>query len=57
MRAYGNKTGGLPFSAFVDRNGRIALRKAGILTEEELEAMVHQLLDSKADARKVAAGG
>lgn len=55
MRAYGNKTGGLPFSAFVDRDGRIALRKAGILTEEELESMVQQLMQGEG-GKKAASG-
>lgn len=44
MRAYGNKTGGLPFTAFVDRNGRVAFRKAGVMTEEELQAIIANLL-------------
>jgi hypothetical protein len=44
MRAYGNKTGGLPFTVFVGRDGRIAFRKAGLLTEEELESIIADLL-------------
>ena len=44
MRAYGNKTGGLPFTAFVGRDGNIAFRKAGVLTEEELEEVIRELL-------------
>ena len=36
MRAYGNKTGGLPFTVIIDRKARITYRKAGVFTREEL---------------------
>ena len=36
MRAYGNKTGGLPFTVIIDAEARITYRKAGIFTRREL---------------------
>ncbi len=43
-RALGNRSGGLPFTAIVDRNGAVVAAKAGKLTGAELEALVTPLL-------------
>lgn len=44
MKALGNSAGGLPFSLFLDRRGRIAHRKLGPLSGPELEGIVGTLL-------------
>lgn len=44
MADFGNRTGGLPFTVFVDRQGDITFRKVGPVTEAELEALVGPLL-------------
>lgn len=40
MADFGNRTGGLPFTAFVNRAGDIAFRKVGPVTEKELEGLL-----------------
>ena len=43
--AYGNAVGGLPFSAFVDRDGRVRYtQKPGEVTYEEAEEILKRLL-------------
>lgn len=44
MKALGNPSGGLPFTVVLDRAGRIAGRKLGILSSRELEGIVTPLL-------------
>ena len=44
MRGLGNPGGGLPFTLAVDRQGRIAGRKLGALSEAELRGMLEPLL-------------
>ena len=44
MRALGNATGGLPFTVFLDRHGRLAERKLGPLSAADLEARLQRLL-------------
>lgn len=44
MKELGNSSGGLPFSLLLDRQGRIAHRKLGPLTGQELEGVVAPLL-------------
>jgi thiol-disulfide isomerase/thioredoxin len=38
MRRLGNSSGGLPFTVILDRQGRLAYRKLGSISESELEA-------------------
>jgi len=43
---YGNSFGGLPFSAFVDRDGNIRyVQKPGVMSYEEAEEVLLRLLD------------
>ena len=42
--AYGNEIGALPYTAIVDRNGRIVLRKQGVLPRPEAVAALEELL-------------
>lgn len=44
MRALGNSTGGLPFTAVLDRAGRVRRRKLGAYTRAELRQEVAGLL-------------
>ena len=44
MKDLGNSSGGLPFSLFLDRRGRVAHRKLGPLSGSELEGIVTSLL-------------
>jgi thiol-disulfide isomerase/thioredoxin len=37
---YGNRTGSLPYTVIIDRNGAIVARKLGILTQVELESLI-----------------
>jgi thiol-disulfide isomerase/thioredoxin len=41
---YGNDIGALPYTAFIDRNGRIASIKQGELSREEADATIRALL-------------
>ena len=43
-RRYGNRINALPFSAFVGRDGKIALTKPGELSKEETEKVIQSLL-------------
>lgn len=43
-QAYGNVIGGLPFTAVIDRQGHIVLRKQGVLHRAEAEQLIRQLL-------------
>jgi thiol-disulfide isomerase/thioredoxin len=42
--AYGNDIGALPYTAIVDRSGRIVLRKQGVLTHDEAVKVIKALL-------------
>ena len=44
LRAYGNRTGALPFTAFVDSEGVIHDRHTGALTEEQAREKLRALL-------------
>ena len=44
MRGLGNKSGGLPYTAFFDRSGALAHRKLGPLALPELEDTLQRLL-------------
>lgn len=44
IRKLGNTAGGLPYTVFLDRDGRTARTKLGILTKDELEAIVSDLI-------------
>ena len=44
LRAYGNRTSALPFTAFVDPDGLIQDRHAGALTEEQAREKIRALL-------------
>ena len=44
MNAYGNKTGGLPFTVLVDPSGSIVACRAGILEEPAATALLDRLL-------------
>ena len=46
MRATGNQVGGLPYTAFLDRAGRIASTKLGALKESEVQQRLAQMLRS-----------
>jgi thiol-disulfide isomerase/thioredoxin len=43
-RAYGNRINALPFSAFVSRDGKIALTRPGELSHEDTEEIIRSLL-------------
>lgn len=44
MRTAGNQVGGLPFTTFLDRRGRIAYRKLGALKEAEVRNRLAEML-------------
>jgi thiol-disulfide isomerase/thioredoxin len=44
LRGLGNRSGGLPFTALFDRNGRLAYRRLGALTATELRQVLAGLL-------------
>lgn len=44
MQTLGNDRGGLPFTLFIDRHGRIVERKLGLLKRADLEAVQARLL-------------
>lgn len=44
MSAYGNDTGGLPFSVVIDRKGVVVARHAGVLDEATATALIEELL-------------
>lgn len=41
---YGNRSGSLPYTVIIDRQGAIAVRKLGIFTRGELESVLDPLL-------------
>ncbi len=43
-RAYGNRISALPFSAFIDRDGKIVMTRPGELSQEETEQILKPLL-------------
>jgi len=43
-RAYGNRVGALPFTAVVDRHGKIVFRKFGILVRDDFVKLIRKLL-------------
>ena len=44
IRTLGNRSGGLPFTVFLDRTGRIAQNKLGVLRQPELDAILAALM-------------
>ncbi len=44
MRAYGNRTGSLPYSVIINRDGQIVARKLGAFRGQELESLLSPLL-------------
>ncbi len=46
MRKLGNTAGGLPFTVFLDRQGRLAHRKLGPISAAEIEEQLLRLLQS-----------
>lgn len=44
MVALGNQRGGLPYTLFIDRHGRVVGQKLGLLRKHDLEAITPQLL-------------
>lgn len=46
-RDYGNHVGALPYSAFVDRSGKITKTKIGEISKQEVEEIITPLLQSK----------
>ncbi len=44
---YGNRIGALPFSVFIDRNGKIIATKAGELKKQQVEDIILPLLSEK----------
>lgn len=46
MRAAGNEVGGLPYTAFLDRNGKIVHEKLGALSQTEAEGQLAKMLRS-----------
>lgn len=43
-RDYGNRIGALPFSVFVDRDGKIELTQAGELSKKQVEQIIQPML-------------
>jgi hypothetical protein len=43
MRRLGNSAGGLPYTVFLDREGRVAHRKLGALKGPDLEQILEGL--------------
>ena len=43
MRSLGNRSGGLPFTVFMDRSGTPVWKKLGVLRQPELDAMLSDL--------------
>ena len=46
MRAAGNEVGGLPYTVFLDRNGKIVHEKLGALSQAEVEGQIARMLRS-----------
>jgi thiol-disulfide isomerase/thioredoxin len=44
MSAYGNETGGLPFTVVIDRQGTVVARHAGVLDEATATALIEELI-------------
>lgn len=44
MRSLGNRSGGLPFTILLDRNGRVRQRKLGAYSQAELNGQIAALL-------------
>lgn len=44
MRSLGNSRGGLPYTLFIDRHGRVIGQKLGLLRQRDLDAVTRQLL-------------
>src|SRR5262245_13672026 len=45
IRTLGNRSGGLPFTVFLDRAGRIAQSKLGVLRQPELDSILAALMN------------
>ena len=46
MRAAGNEVGGLPYTTFLDREGKIVHEKLGALSQAEVEGQLAKMLRS-----------
>jgi thiol-disulfide isomerase/thioredoxin len=46
VRKLGNSAGGLPYTVFADRKGEVWKSKLGALTQQELEALLGEMLKS-----------
>ena len=46
MRAAGNEVGGLPYTAFLDRQGKIVHEKLGALSQAEVDGQLGRMLRS-----------
>jgi peroxiredoxin len=46
IRTLGNRSGGLPFTVFLDRAGKPAQTKIGVLRQPELDATIAALVGS-----------
>ena len=44
MGAYGNDTGGLPYTVVIDREGVVVARHPGVLDEATASALIEELL-------------
>lgn len=44
MGAYGNQSGGLPFTVLIDRSGQVVARHPGVLDEAAATALIDQFL-------------
>ena len=44
MAAYGNKSGGLPYTVVIDRSGQIVARHPGVLEQDAAATLLEQLL-------------
>ena len=47
MRTLGNLSGGLPFTAVLDRNGRVKHRHLGALTRVQIENQLRPMIDDR----------
>ena len=45
-RLYGNHIGALPFTAFVDRNGKVSYTKTGEMSKQQVEDVIKPLLQA-----------
>jgi len=54
MRSLGNRSGGLPFTVFLDRSGALVRKKLGVLRQPELDTILSDLArDRSANSSKM----